>query len=232
MPGFLEPIWETVFRVATWSALIFGTLSIGSAFVSAWVGWEITDATQKDADHKIKAADERIAEFNTRAKEAELQLEMLRDRMRPRRIKAAEFLKILDGKPKAPVEILFVRDDPDCFQLSMQIRDFLKQAKWEVKEPRAIESADMTPRLAQYTSTMGVGGQPHGVTVVLRATSQADFDRENKGRPFDLESLDTPLKALSTALGDSLGGIATGISYETGLPDALLVVVGPKHNLN
>ena len=64
MPGFLEPIWETVFKVATWSALIFGALSIGSAFVSAWVGWEITDATQKDADKKIKVADERIAESN------------------------------------------------------------------------------------------------------------------------------------------------------------------------
>jgi hypothetical protein len=58
MPGFLEPIWEAVFRLATWAALIFGALSIGSAFVSAWVGWEITDATQKDADKKIKAADE------------------------------------------------------------------------------------------------------------------------------------------------------------------------------
>ena len=54
MPGFLEPIWETVFRIATWSALIFGTLSIGSAFVSAWVGWEITDATQKAADKTIR----------------------------------------------------------------------------------------------------------------------------------------------------------------------------------
>ncbi len=60
MPGFLEPIWETVFRVATWSALIFGTLSIGSAFVSAWVGWEITDATQKAADKTIRDAAEAI----------------------------------------------------------------------------------------------------------------------------------------------------------------------------
>jgi hypothetical protein len=77
MPGFLEPIWEVVFRVATWSALIFGTLSIGSAFVSAWVGWEITDATQKAADRTIresadaiKAADVRIAEATARAAEA------------------------------------------------------------------------------------------------------------------------------------------------------------------
>jgi hypothetical protein len=78
MPGFLEPIWETIFRVATWSALIFGALSIGSAFVSAWVGWEITDATQKDADKKIKAADERIADAGERAAKLEREAAGLR----------------------------------------------------------------------------------------------------------------------------------------------------------
>jgi hypothetical protein len=82
MPGFLEPIWEVVFRIATWSALIFGTLSIGPAFVSAWVGWQITDATQKAADktirdsaNAIKAADVRIAEATARAAEANLKAE-------------------------------------------------------------------------------------------------------------------------------------------------------------
>jgi hypothetical protein len=101
----------------------------------------------------------------------------------------------------------------------MQIRVWLKQAKWEVKEPRAIEGSDMPPRLAQYTSTMGVGGQPHGVTVAMRATSQADFDRENENNPLDPnEPVDTPRKALTKALGESLGSISDGISYDTGVP--------------
>jgi hypothetical protein len=93
MPGFLEPIWETIFRVATWSALIFGALSIGSAFVSAWVGWEITDATQKDADTRIKAADVRIAdamvhaaEANQKAEEERLARVKLETRIAPRQI--------------------------------------------------------------------------------------------------------------------------------------------------
>jgi hypothetical protein len=93
MPGFLEPIWEAVFRIATWSALIFGALSIGSAFVSAWVGWEITDATQKDADTRIKGADLRIAEATARAAEANQKAEeerlarvKLESRVAPRQI--------------------------------------------------------------------------------------------------------------------------------------------------
>jgi hypothetical protein len=185
------------------------------------------------AQADIAQANAQIAEATARTKEAELKLEQLRDRMRPRTIKGEQFLKTLGGKPKAPVEILFVRDDPDCFQLSMQIRDWLKDAKWEVGEPRAIESSDLTPRLAQYTSTMGVGGQPHGVTVVMRATSQADFEREPERNPLDPdEPVDTPRKALSRALGESLGEISGGISYESGAPGVLWVVVGPKQNLN
>jgi hypothetical protein len=185
------------------------------------------------AQADIAKANAKIAESEARQKEAELRLEQLRERMRPRNIKGEQFLEILKDKPKAPVAILFVRDDPDCFQLSMQIRDFLKQANWDVAEPRAIEVSDMTPRLAQYTSTMGVGGQPQGLTVVMRATSQADFDREREGNPFHAnEPIDTPRKALTRALGDSLGSISGGISYDSGVPGVLLVVVGPKPNLN
>jgi hypothetical protein len=114
------------------------------------------EAVGKTAQADIAKANAQIAEATARTKEAELKLEQLRERMRPRSIKGEEFLQILEGKPKSPVEILFVRDGPDCFQLSMQIRDWLKKAEWQVKEPRAIESGDMTPRLAQYTSAMGL----------------------------------------------------------------------------
>src|SRR5205807_115944 len=70
-----------------------GALSIGSAFVSAWVGWEITDATQKDADTRIKAADVRIADATARAAEANQKAEeerlarvQLETRIAPRQI--------------------------------------------------------------------------------------------------------------------------------------------------
>ena len=53
---FTDVVWETIFRWATVSALIFGGVGILSAFVSAWIGYEITDATQKEANQKIAEA--------------------------------------------------------------------------------------------------------------------------------------------------------------------------------
>ena len=143
MPGFLEPIWETVFRIATWSALIFGTLSIGSAFVSAWVGWEITDATQKAADKTIrdsadaiKAADVRIAEATARAAEANLKAETERAervklelRLAPRSINPQELAAQLSGVGALRVDLVaYETGGPDVATLAGQIREGLSVA--------------------------------------------------------------------------------------------------------
>src|ERR1700676_1239316 len=165
MPGFLEPIWETVFRVATWSALIFGALSIGSAFISAWVGWEITDATQKDADKRIKAADERIAESNARTREAELKLEQLRKLAGPRGINHSIFEAELKGKPKAPVVIWYLPDSSDGWNFSFQLQVALLSAGWEVGRPIPIPAPETMP-WRDMPRAMVAGGQPSGVTVV------------------------------------------------------------------
>jgi hypothetical protein len=80
MSQFLAPVWETVFKVATWSALIFGGVSIASAFISAWVGWEITDATQKEANRQIADAQSKgdVARAEAaKANEHALQIQLL-----------------------------------------------------------------------------------------------------------------------------------------------------------
>lgn len=231
MPGFLEPIWETVFRIATWSALIFGALSIGSAFVSAWVGWEITDATQKDADHKIKAADERIktadiriAEFNARAKEAELRLERLRKDLGPRQLQRDVFLKELLGQPSAPVEIMYLQDDPECFDLAQQIWRALEAGSWPVTAPKPIPSLV----ISDGPTPISVGGQPSGVTVVAHQITQQESDAAAlamAGR----EWVRTPWTVLKHALGESLGKVSghAGSSYSP--PEGeLRVVVAPR----
>lgn len=167
--------------------------------------------------------DARIAEANARALEAQLALEKFKA---PRQINGEDFLRRLEGKPKAPVEILFVRDDAECWQLAMQMRDWLRAAKWEYSEPAAITGPDEA-RFASYPSSMQAGGQPNGVAIVQRVTSQADFKRE-EGSLFD-GPIDTPHKALAYALIGSLGGINGHLSFETGpTPGTLRVVVGPK----
>lgn len=186
------------------------------------------------AQADIAKATAQIEEARARQREAELRLEQLRERLSQRHIKGEQFLKILDGKPKALVEILFNKDDGEAFQLSLEIRDWLRRASWETEEPRPIMQSDLAPRLAQSTpSAMAAGGQPQGVSVFLRAESQADFVREAEKNPLDPnEPIDTPRKALYRALGDSLGAISGGMSGENGRPGILRVIVGQKPALN
>jgi hypothetical protein len=113
------------------------------------------------AQADIAKATAQIEEARARQREAELRLEQLRERLSQRHIKGEQFLKILDGKPKALVEILFNKDDGEAFQLSLEIRDWLRRASWETEEPRPIMQSDLAPRLAQSTpSAMAAGANP------------------------------------------------------------------------
>jgi hypothetical protein len=129
MPGFLEPIWETIFRVATWSALIFGALSIGSAFVSAWVGWEITDATQKDADARIKAADVRIADANERTENLRKENLLLEEAVAPRILEQSAPAQAL--KRFAGMQVLISAvPDFESQRFAGYVFEVLKMAEW------------------------------------------------------------------------------------------------------
>lgn len=241
----MQPIVEAeISMTALFAWICAGVAAIatlGAAYFfdrGAEEGISIANERAGIANESAGRANERAAQLEkeaeiarARANEAELKLEQLRERIRPRSINGEAFLKSLNGKPKAPVEIVFTRDDAECFQLAMQIRDWLKLARWDVGDATAILSAD-TPRLANYTSSMSVGGQPSGVTIVQRATEQADFNREID-RSFGIDGpVDTPGKALAAALGEALGSISRSMSFDTGLVGTLRVVVAPKPQLN
>lgn len=234
MLGFSLHGWENAMVVSLIIAGFFALI----AGVSTWAvvklqRVELAQANAESDRYKIDTA-KLIAEANARQKEAEVKLEQLRERMGQRHIKGDRFLKLLDGKPKGRVEILFVRDDGEAFTLGLEIRDWLKRALWDVEEPRPIADRDLAPRLApNHPSAMAAGGQPQGVSVFLRAESQADFERETEQNPMDPDRpLNTPRKALSNALLDSLGSISGGMSGENGRPGILRVIIGPKPSLN
>jgi hypothetical protein len=224
MPGFLEPIWETIFRVATWSALMFGALSIGSAFVSAWVGWEITDATQKDADARIRAGDVRMAEANARTKEAELKLEQLRKDLGPRQLQRDLFIKEVTGKPTAHVEIMYLQDDPECFDLAQQIWRALEAGPWPVEAAKPIPSLF----ISDGPTPMSVGGQPSGVTVVVKAVTQ-DETRASENAMAGREWVKTPWTVLVHAFGLSLSKVIGRAGGTSAPPNGTVrVVVSPR----
>jgi hypothetical protein len=215
MPGFLEPIWETIFRAATWSALIFGAVSIGSAFVSAWVGWEITDATQKDADARIRAGDIRIAEANARTAAAEVRLEEMRQKIGPRRIDEKTFLARLEGTPKMTVLVSHAEDDPDSYFLANSLLGFLSAAKWDAKYVGAT------------THDVKMCGASFGGVLVLTKSISAE-EGEALSKP-PKERVKTPWLTLTDALINSLQGHNVGLASCPFIPEgALQVVVSPR----
>jgi hypothetical protein len=180
-------------------------------------------ADSDNAREGAAKANEAAAFANERAASAELELEKIKQQARPRQLNGALLVEALEGKPKAPVEILFPRDDSEAFALAMQIRDFLKLAHWEVLEPSAISSEHIAPRLSRYPTVMGAGGQPSGVSVVARPLTPDDFSREEGDVP------DTPFKSLKNALLKSLGQLSSTESLGEGPPAGILrIVVGPK----
>jgi hypothetical protein len=247
--------WAEYWYPIAWKGVLAGGLitAVGACATIAFLllQWRTTTIREEQADWRtsivesetarakadlgtaqadIAKANASIAEANARAKEAELKAERLRQQVRQRHLNGEQFLKILEGKPKAPVEILFMKDDGEAFQLALEIRDWLKRASWEVEEPRPIVDSDLAPRLAaNHPSTMAAGGQPQGVSLFLRVTSNAEIDREIERNPLDPNApLDTPRKALSRALLDSLGTLSGGMSGEVGRPGVLRVIVGPR----
>ena len=222
--GFSLHGWEDVMRGSLAAVGVFGLIvGLATWFVVKLQRAELTESKAEFESFKLESG-KQIAEANARAVEAQLALEKYKA---PRTIDGPAFVAALAGKPRAPVEIVFVRDNPECWQLAMQIRDWLKEAKWEHSEPAAISGPD-EPRFATYPSAMQAGGQPSGVVIVQRATSQGDFERE-RDNPFDTNAqIDTPGKALSRALMASLGSIGGSMGFETGTVGKLRVVVGPK----
>ncbi len=210
---------------ATWgfhvaNAFLIGALVVGliATFAIYWLGNIKEDYSQERSDK----LENDTAQAKARTAEAELRLEELRRRLAPRQINGVEFIEALKGKPKAFIEILYRRDDGEAFALALQFRDWLKAAAWTSNEPSPIGASE-SARLTMQPSTVGVGGQPSGVTIVARADSNEDF------RILGDRDANTTINALRVALERSMGGAAVSLNSEAAPKKGVLrLVVGQK----
>jgi hypothetical protein len=233
------PTATLVGTIANWILLI----SLLGGVFSTLVIVKSTDVKEEHWALARKQADERIASLNNQTArlsveaetarketaEARLQLEQLRKQAAARHIKRDEFVRLLEGKPKLPIEIMFAKDDGEAFLLALEIRDALKAAKWEAGEPFPIPVI-MESDLAKLPSTMAVGGQPTGVTLAAHSLSHEEIMSVMPGQP----KVTTPYTALRDALSSSLGSL-NGSSGHRNRPQegTLRVIVGSKpHPLN
>jgi hypothetical protein len=200
-------LWELVGTIAFLGVIVTLAIEFGAARLAAPYRKIIDDAK-----------DLKIAELNN-------ETARLRKQVGPRSVNGEAFKKSLEGKPKAPVEIMFPREDIEAFHLALQLRDVLKISGWQAAEPVPVPPGDV-PRLINQPSIASVGAYGAGVTVVIHENSQALL-----GRIGDVNA-DSPLNALLLAITQALGGAGAASAgpevFHVPPLGVLRIVVGPK----
>jgi hypothetical protein len=176
-------------RLVVWCSWFgAGALAIGVVCsVGIAISGNIRDAQLK---RDLAASAERIAN-------AGLKAEQLRKELGPRRLQREIFLKKI---AEARVEIMYLRDDPECFDLAQQVWRALEDAKWDVTPPIPIpvSAASLRP------TAMAVDAQPSGVTVVVHGITEAEANTDSlrwRGQAW----VRTLWTVLMHALGDAIG---------------------------
>jgi hypothetical protein len=150
-------------------------------------------------------------------------LEQLRAQVAPRQFNRPAFLDALRGEVVGTVTIVYLKNDPECFDVAQQLWQLLKEAGWHVTPPVPIfDGRHVQP------APMNVDGQPSGLTVVASIDSQAEADATQlrfEGRPW----VHTPFTTLTYAIERSIGKVSVHINGPA-RPQAgtLRVVVAPR----
>jgi hypothetical protein len=180
---------------------------------------------QQISDETVASAKRASDEANQKAQEAMLELERLRKRFGPRYIDPEMFSKDIAGQPKLPVQILYLKDDPDSYSLSFQILSLLNRATWDVVVPTPIRPNPQFPSPLLPTA-FSVGAKISGVTIVVKVIELLDgpalAELPESGKIASSASV-----ALGRALIRSLGGL--GMGTDPTMPEGVLrVVVAPR----
>jgi hypothetical protein len=185
------------------------------------------EAVGNTAQADIAKANAQIAEANARQKEAELKLGELRRHVAARHIDPEKFSNVLQGRPKAPTEIWFLKEDSEAYLLANEIKSGLAKSGWEVTGPVPIPSSEVA-QFSDMPSTMGAGGQAAGVTIVKGSFDEDDM-RSQIRLPGEPPLIDKPWRALQDALADPLGQLSTSMGGSASPEgEKLRIVVGPR----
>ena len=216
------PSETTAIRIYNIANFVFiASLGVGliSTVLVIWMGNVKETYLKKD----LALTNERAATLENSAAQAKLELEHIKKKVGPRQLNREAFLKALENQPKLPIQILYLRDDPDSFEFAQQIEGVLKEAKWEVQSRNPIPTPS-TPR--SEPTTMSVGGQPTGVTVSAHSLSEEEINagmNRTLGKPWKK----TPWTVLVFAFEQSMGE-SKASSHDSVPAGVLRVVVGPR----
>jgi len=146
------------------------------------------------------------ASSNESAARATLELAQLRAEVGPRQFNRQAFLETLRGETIGNVTILYLRNDPECFDVAQQIWHLLEDAGGTVSPPSPIFDGRH-----EQPAPMNVDGHPSGLTVVASTQSPAEADAAQlrfEHRPW----VHTPFTMLTYAVERGIGKVATHVN--------------------
>jgi hypothetical protein len=200
-------------------SLVAGVVSTG---LIVWTGG-IKDGYLQQ---QLATEHERAARLENDAAQARLELEKLKAKVGPRTLDREAFQTALMGQPRAPIEILYLKDDADSLEFAQEIENDLKQASWHVVSRAPIPTQHENSADADVPTAMSMGGQPSGVTVVAHSVSMEESEAVSNsmtGRDW----IKTPYTALTIAFQKSMGQ-SSGSGFRSCPEGILRVVVAPK----
>jgi len=210
--------------------LIIGlVIGVVSTVLLVWTGGVKEEYLKRELSltkERTANANALAARLENDAAQARLELEKLKEKIGPRKLDRRAFHQALDGQLKVPVEILYMKDDPDSLEFAQEIENDLKDASWTVLSREPIPSPREGTADSGIPITMTVGGQPSGVTVVARSVSEEE-SRATLNVMLGQDWVKTPWTVLSVAFEKSMGE-AKGSSHPTCPEGVLRVIVGPR----
>lgn len=136
---FTSPTWDAWFRISTLAAFVFGGLGVLAAFASAWIGYKITDATQRNANILIARAGVDAAKANEEAAKARLELEQVKVKHADRKITEKQrilFVEVLKNVRKEGAQISCTRHSEESVSYSEDFDKLLTEAGFTVTNNR------------------------------------------------------------------------------------------------
>ncbi|MGC2443063.1 hypothetical protein [Candidatus Binatus sp.] len=220
--GLFFEDWVAVFRVSGEVAVIVGVtiegLADGGIFLAAGKLRMIQDA-------ELEKMRLQTAEAKRRTAQAELDLEELRAKVLWRHIDAAKFLAALQASTAMPTntEIVYLRDDPESWNLANEVFTLLHKADWPVTLPTPIVPNEKWRAFSSFPTVLGAGGNPFGGIALITNEEIKMPTWEDK----------TPFGFLVKAFLEGLGGQVSMNRIIPELHDSLAagavrVVVGPR----
>jgi hypothetical protein len=137
----------------------------------------------------------------------------LEKQIAPREIDGPAFTEIVRNGPKAKIELLYVREDPDSYQLALQIFWYLSNAGWDCRPQAPISPVTSSSPYADRPIAMTVTGHATGITLVVHEYGDIKWE----------SPLGILFKAFRVTPGQAGRGIDPTVRSET-----IRIVVAPK----